>query len=139
MFGHKAVYEDTELVARLNANGCATLKEVDYYMKLSEKDDNYTFISKSNKMVIRENLFDACMLVSGRKDEQGYIPEGYITRDTASFLYRLASNKFIGNNDVENDRKLLRDVFLRMRDIPSRTGRWSKVTRISRSQTAITR
>ena len=80
-------------------------------MKLSEKDDNYTFISKSNKMVIRENLFDACMLVSGRKDEQGYIPEGYITRDTASFLYRLASNKFIGNNDVENDRKLLRDVF----------------------------
>ena len=62
-------------------------------------------------MVIRENLFDACMLVSGRKDEQGYIPEGYITRDTASFLYRLASNKFIGNNDVENDRKLLRDVF----------------------------
>ena len=111
LFGHKAVYEDTELVARLNANGCATLKEVDYYMKLSEKDDNYTFISKSNKMVIRENLFDACMLVSGRKDEQGYIPEGYITRDTASFLYRLASNKFIGNNDVENDRKLLRDVF----------------------------
>lgn len=111
LFGHKAVYDDTELVARLNANGCATLKEVDYYMKLSEKDDNYTFVSKTNKMVIRENLFDACMLVSGRKDKQGYIPEGFIVKDTASFLYRLASNKFIGNNDVDNDRKLLRDVF----------------------------
>ena len=111
LFGHKAVYEDTELVLRLNANGCATMKEVDYYMKLSEKDDNYTFISKDNRMVIRENLFDACMLISGRKDSQGYIPEGFILKDTASFLYRLASNKYIGNNDVDNDRKLLRDVF----------------------------
>lgn len=111
LFGYKSIYEDTELVSRLNANGCATLKEVDYYMKLSEKDDNYTFISKDNKMVIRENLFDACMLVSGKKDKQGYIPEGFILRDVASFLYRLASNKFIGNNDVDNDRKLLRDVF----------------------------
>lgn len=111
LYGTKAVYDDGELVSRLNANGCATLKEVDYYMRLSEKDDNYTFVSKTNKMVIRENLFDSCMLVSGKKDEQGYIPEGYIVRDTANFLYRLASNKFIGNNDVDGDRKLLRDVF----------------------------
>lgn len=111
LFGHKAVYDDTELVSRLNANGCATMKEVDYYMKLSEKDDNYTFISKNNKMVIRDNLFDACMLVSGRKDSQGYIPEGFILKDVANFLYRLASNKYVGNNDVDNDRKLLRDMF----------------------------
>ena len=111
LFGHKAVYDDTELVSRLNANGCATMKEVDYYMKLSEKDDNYTFISKNNKMVIRDNLFDACMLVSGRKDAQGYIPEGFILKDVASFLYRLASNKYVGNNEVDNDRKLLRDMF----------------------------
>ena len=111
LFGHKAVYDDTELVSRLNANGCATMKEVDYYMKLSEKDDNYTFVSKGNKMVIRENLFDACMLVSGKKDAQGYIPEGFILKDVASFLYRLASNKYVGNNDVDNDRKLLRDMF----------------------------
>lgn len=111
LYGQKAIYEDSELVARLNANGCATLKEVDYYMKLSEKDDNYTFISKTNKMVIRENLFDACMLVSGKKDSQGYIPEGFIIRDTANFLYRISCNKFIGNNDVGGDRKLLRDVF----------------------------
>lgn len=111
LFGHKAVYDDTELVSRLNANGCATMKEVDYYMKLSEKDDNYTFISKNNKMVIRDNLFDACMLVSGRKDAEGYIPEGFILKDVANFLYRLASNKYVGNNDVDNDRKLLRDMF----------------------------
>lgn len=111
LFGHKAVYDDTELVSRLNANGCATMKEVDYYMKLSEKNDNYTFISKNNKMVIRDNLFDACMLVSGRKDAQGYIPEGFILKDVANFLYRLASNKYVGNNDVDNDRKLLRDMF----------------------------
>jgi hypothetical protein len=111
LFGNKNIYDNKELVDRLNANGCATMKEVDYYMKLSEKDDNYTFVSKKNKMVIRDNLFDACMLVSGRKDEQGYMAEGFIVRETASFLYRLASNKFIGNADVEDNRKLLRDVF----------------------------
>lgn len=116
LYGHKSIYEDSELVDRLNANGCATMKEVDYYMKLSEKDDNYTFISKTNKMVIRENLFDACMLVSGKKDSQGYLPEGFIVKDTASFLYRLASNKYIGNNDVDNNRKLLRDVFFENED-----------------------
>ena len=31
--------------------------------------------------------------------------------DTARFLYKLACNKYIGNNDVNDDRKLLRDVF----------------------------
>lgn len=111
LYGNKAIYENTELVARLNANGCATMKEVDYFMKLSEKDDAYTYQSKGNKMVIRENLFDACMIVSGKKDEQGYLPEGLIIRDTANFLYKLASNKYIGNNDVQDNRRLLRDVF----------------------------
>lgn len=79
---------------------------------------NYTFISKDNKMVIRENLFDACMLVSGRKDSQGYIPEGFVLKDGASFIYRLASNKYIGNNDVDNDRKLLEMFSLRMKAMP---------------------
>ncbi len=111
LYGNRAIYEDTELVARLNANGCATMKEVDYLMKLSDKDDIYTFESTTHKMVIRENLFDACMIASGKKDEQGYLPEEIILRDIANFLYKLASNKYIGNNDVQDNRKLLRDVF----------------------------
>lgn len=100
IFGNKSVTQDPELMFRMMANGCAALKEVDYYMKLSEKDDAYIFESTTHKMVIRENLFDACMLVSGKKDSQGYLPEGTILMDTASFLYKLACNKYIGNNDV---------------------------------------
>ena len=111
IFGNKSVTEDPELMFRMMANGCAALKEVDYYMKLSEKDDAYIFESTTHKLVIRENLFDACMLVSGKKDSQGYLPEGTVLMDTASFLYKLACNKYIGNNDVNDDRKLLRDVF----------------------------
>ena len=111
IFGNKSVTEDPELMFRMMANGCAALKEVDYYMKLSEKDDAYIFESTTHKLVIRENLFDACMLVSGKKDSQGYLPEGTVLMDTARFLYKLACNKYIGNNDVNDDRKLLRDVF----------------------------
>ncbi len=111
LYGNKAVRDNPELMAMLNANGCAAMKEVDYYMKLADKDDVYSFESTTHKIVIRENLFDSCMLVSGRKDEQGYVPEHVILYDTANFLYKLASNKYIGNSDVMHNRKLLRDVF----------------------------
>lgn len=111
IFGNKSVTENPEQMFKMMANGCAALKEVDYFMKLSEKDDAYIFESTTHKMVIRENLFDACMLVSGKKDKQGYLPEGTILMDTANFLYKLACNKYIGSNDVTDNRKLLRDVF----------------------------
>ncbi|MGN0394721.1 MAG: tubulin-like doman-containing protein [Coprococcus sp.] len=111
LYGNRSVYENTELVARLNANGCATMKEVDYFMRLADKDDVYSFESTTHKIVIRDNLFDACMLVSGKKDTKGYLPENIILSDTANFLYKLASNKYIGNSDVLDNRKLLRDVF----------------------------
>lgn len=111
LFGNKAIVSNTETMFMLMANGGATLKEVDYYMKLSDKNDVYTFESTTHKMTIRENLFDSCMLVSGKKDEQGYLPEGVILMDTANFLYRLSCNKYIGSNAVQDNRKLLRDVF----------------------------
>ena len=111
LYGNQKVSADPELVYRLNANGCATMKEVDYLMKLSEKNDTYTYESTTHRMSIRDNLFDVCMLVSGKKDEQGYIPEGFIYQNTAKFLYKLSCNKYIGNNDVETSKKLLRDVF----------------------------
>lgn len=111
LFGNQEIANNSELVTRLNANGCATMKEVDYLMRLADKNDVYSFESTVHKMTIRENLFDACMLVSGKKDEQGYLPESEILQDTANFLYKLASNKYIGNNDIQDDRKLLRDVF----------------------------
>jgi hypothetical protein len=111
LFGNVDLARDSEKMFRMMANGCATLKEVDYLMRLADKDDVYTFESKTHKLTIRENLFDACMLVSGKKDSQGYLPEGVILMDTANFLYKLACNKYIGNNDVQDNRKLLRDVF----------------------------
>lgn len=111
LYGNKDISDNAERMFMMMANGCATLKEVDYFMKLSEKDDAYVFESTTHKMVIRDNLFDACTLVSGKKDSEGYLPEGTILMDTANFLYKLACNKYIGNNDVTDNRKLLRDVF----------------------------
>lgn len=111
LFGNKQIADNPEQISILNANGCATMKEVDYLMRLADKDDVYSFESTTHKMTIRENIFDSCMLVSGKKDDQGYLPEGVILMDTANFLYKLACNKYIGNNDVQDNRKLLRDVF----------------------------
>lgn len=111
LYGNKNISDNAERMFMMMANGCATLKEVDYFMKLSEKDDAYVFESMEHKMVIRDNLFDACTLVSGKKDAQGYLPEGTILMDTANFLYKLACNKYIGSNDVTDNRRLLRDVF----------------------------
>lgn len=111
LFGNQNIANDPELVSMLNANGCATMKEVDYLMRLADKNDVYSFESTTHKMTIRENIFDACMLVSGKKDEQGYLPEGVILQDTANFLYKLASNKYVGNTDIQDNKKLLRDVF----------------------------
>ena len=51
------------------------------------------------------------MLVSGKKDEQGYIPDGVICSDVAYFLYKLAHNKYIDDADENGRRKLLRDSF----------------------------
>ncbi len=111
LFGNRDISSDSEKMFRMMANGYATMKEVDYFMKLSERDDAYSFESTTHKMVIRENLFDACTLVSGKKDDQGYLPESTIYMDTAKFLYKLSCNKYIGNSEMSEDKKLLRDVF----------------------------
>ncbi|MDE6026026.1 MAG: tubulin-like doman-containing protein [Lachnospiraceae bacterium] len=112
LFGNLKVRQDSEKVALLNANGCATLKEIDYFMHLTEKGEAYTFESTTHRLSMKDNIFDSCMLVSGKQDEQGYLPEESIYSDVANFLCKLASNKYIGTNDASGERKLLRDVFL---------------------------
>lgn len=112
LYGNLKLRQDNEKMALLNANGCATLKEVDYFMHLKEKDEPYLFESTTHRLSMKVNIFDSCMLVSGKKDEQGYLPEESIYADVANFLYKLASNKYIGNGQDDESRKLLRDVFL---------------------------
>ena len=80
-------------------------------MSLSKTEDTYSFESTTHRIVIRKDIFDACMLVSGRKDEQGYIPDGIICNDAAYFLYKLSSRKYIGKEMEDGSRVLLRDVF----------------------------
>lgn len=111
LFGNLKIAEDRELVDLLNANGCATLKEVDYLMRITDTDDVYSFESTTHRITMRENIFDVCMLVSGKKDEQGYIPDSVNISDTAYFLFKLACNKFIGGKEDDSGRRLLRDVF----------------------------
>lgn len=116
LYGTKAVYDNAELKDTLNANGYATLKEISHYMNMVENNETYTFESYSHKLTIKEDIFDACMLVSGRKDELGHIPSEVIYRDTAYFLYKLATKKYIGLKDRAGNRQLIRDVFLDKND-----------------------
>lgn len=111
LFGNRAVADNSELMDLMNANGCACLKEVAHYMKLYGGEDIFSFESTTHRISIREDIFDSCMLVSGRKDEQGYLPESVIYSDAAYFLYKLACNKYIGSEQQDGNRKLLRDVF----------------------------
>ncbi len=112
LYGNLKLREDREKVSLLNANGCATLKEINYFMHLVEKDEPYRFESTTHRLSMKDNIFDSCMLVSGKKDEQGYLPEESIYSDVAEFLYKIASNKYIGNDDGTENRRLLRDVLL---------------------------
>ncbi|MGN0435546.1 MAG: tubulin-like doman-containing protein, partial [Wujia sp.] len=111
LFGKKEIYDDKELVAKLNANACATMKEIDYLMHSVDRGEPFVMECMDHRLSIIENIFDACMLVSGKKDEQGYIPEHNICSDTAYFLFKLACNKYIGIQDDNGKAKLLRDVF----------------------------
>lgn len=111
LYANKAISEDENLKALLNANGCAALKEIDYYMRVVERNEGYIFESTTHKIAIKENIFDSCMLISGKKDEQGYIPDGVVCSDTAYFLSKLAGHKYIGGKDGDENRTLLRDVF----------------------------
>lgn len=111
LFSNKSIVNDSEKVARMNANGCATLKEIDYLMRIANRGEGFIFESCGHRLSMKENIFDACMLVSGKKDDQGYLPEHLICSDVAYFIQKLARNKYIGGKDDEGNRKLLRDSF----------------------------
>lgn len=111
LFANKSIYEDDELRTLLLANGQATMLEVSEYIQAKYEGKSYVFESGSHRLSMSDNIFDSCMLVSGKKDEQGYIPDGVIFSDVAYFLYKLAHMKYIDDADEDGRRKLLRDSF----------------------------
>ncbi len=113
LFANKDISDKKGLKDLLNANGLATLKEITYYMDLKEKDEMFTYESTTHKLSIKGNVFDSCMLVSGRQDDQGYIPSGVIYSDAAYFMLKLVSRKVIGAPKADGTRELLRDIFFR--------------------------
>ena len=113
LFADKEIKEKEGYMDLLNANGLATLKEITYYMDLKDKDEMFTYESTTHKLSIKENVFDSCMLVSGRQDEQGYVPAGVIYSDAAYFMLKLVSRKMIGDQKSDGSRELLRDIFFR--------------------------
>ncbi len=100
----------------MKANAAATLSELSYYMSLSSKDEPYVFESSTHRLAMKEDIFDSCMLVSGRKDDQGYVPENNIYMDIAYFMYKLTSSKYIGGEEFGGGHKNLRDIFFRKND-----------------------
>lgn len=112
LFGTLKIREDEKLRTRLLANGCAAMDEISRLMQARYNGESYTFESGSHRLVMTDNIFDACMLVSGKEDDQGYVPTNVICSDTAFFLTKLAQNKYIGNEGAEGTQgRLLRDVF----------------------------
>ncbi|MBR4515000.1 MAG: hypothetical protein IKO61_08965 [Lachnospiraceae bacterium] len=109
-FGNPAIKGDEHKVKLLNANGCATLKEIDYFMRAANRGEGYLFESTTHRLSIKENIFDTCLLISGKKDKQGYIPDGTIYNDCAYFLKKLAGFKYTGEPDADGNRELLREL-----------------------------
>lgn len=106
LFANREINQDKRNL--LNANAYAALKEIEHFMKLPELDEFYSFESTTHRLNMKDKIFDVCMLVSGKKDEQGYLPEETVLMDTAFFLFKLAINKFIGGKE---DKTMLRDAF----------------------------
>ena len=69
---------DWEKRSVLEANAYATLKRWRSLMTLTERDEAFVFESGTHRLSIKENIFDSCMLVSGKEDDQGYLPEHVI-------------------------------------------------------------
>ena len=111
LYADRFIADNADLTALLNANGCAALKEVDYFMRIANRNEAYTFESTTHRLSMKENIFDSCMIVTGKQDEQGYLPDNVICSDVAYFLTMLSKNKFIGNEKAVGERKLLRDAF----------------------------
>ena len=111
LFANRTIYEDDELRTLLLANGYATMKEVSDYIQAGYEGRSYVFESSSHRLSMCDNIFDSCMLVSGKKDDQGYIPENVIFNDVAYFLYKLSHNTYVDDPDENGRRKLLRDSF----------------------------
>ena len=111
LFANKSIYEDDEQRTLLLANGQATMLEVSEYIQAAYEGKSYVFESTSHRISLTDNMFDSCMLVSGKKDSQGYIPDSVICSDVAYFIYKLAHNKYIDDADEDGRRKLIRDSF----------------------------
>ena len=111
LFANRDIRENDELRTLLLANGQATMLEVSDYIQSAYEGKNYVFESTSHRISMSENIFDSCVLVSGKKDDQGYIPDTVIYNDAAYFLSKLAQNKYIDDADQDGKRKLIRDSF----------------------------
>ena len=114
LFSDKALRENEEKRTLLQANSFAMMDEMSRLMQAKYKGETYTFESTTHRLSMCDNIFDSCMLVSGRQDEQGYIPTGILCSDVAYFLTKLASNKFITEKtEGESVKSLLRDSFFK--------------------------
>ncbi len=111
LYANPAIINDWKKRSMIDANGYATLLETEQMMTLVESGESYIFESGTHRLSIKENIFDSCMLVSGKEDDKGYLPETVIYSDTAYFLYKLAGMKKVGGLRDEQEEMLLRDAF----------------------------
>ncbi|MBR6173129.1 MAG: hypothetical protein IKQ49_08195 [Eubacterium sp.] len=111
LYANPAFKDNWKKRGLLDANGYATLLEMEQLMTLTDKGNAYTFESGTHRLSIKENIFDSCMLVSGKEDKAGYLPESVIYTDVAYFLLKLSTMKHVGNAQEGEEDILLRDAF----------------------------
>lgn len=110
LYANEEVYENKELCTIMNANAYSSLSEIEELMKNVENDRIYEFESGVHKLSIKADIFDACMLVTGRKniEDDEYVSDKVIFSDAAYILYKLSKEKYLGKR---GKRCLLRDAF----------------------------
>jgi len=108
LFANLNIADNVEKKQILNANGYATLMELQSLMNLEERGDTYTYENGTHRIVMKDNIFDTCILISGKKDMDGYIPEGVVFSDAAYFLAQLSLERYMG---TDRERMLFRDGF----------------------------
>ena len=111
LFANRSISENEDKKTLLLANSHAALDELSQLMQIQYTGESYNFECNTHRFTMKENIFDACILVSGKKDDQGYIPEHVVFNDIAYFLHKLSINKYIDDSDVNGNRMLIRDSF----------------------------
>lgn len=113
LYGNENVYDNKELCTLMNANSYAAMSEIEELMTNVENDRAYVFESGVHRLSIKADIFDSCMVITGRKEsDDRFVPVKTLCSDAAYILLKLSKVKYIGNGSIsKGTKRMLRDAF----------------------------